>query len=293
VRYTRCCVASVRRWYPEIPITLLKDQTVRPYDTSELEHAWDVDLFEGDRPLPGGSWNKLEPLLLPGHERCLILDSDVVLLGRVIDALETVDANFVVESYGSRPEDLYRDGYFDPDALERLDPEFAYPGHTFNTGQFVATTGMLKRSDFEPLVRFGALPQPTHPEVFSPVEQGILNYVLMKKAQQGALTLARLPFMVWGFNRIPRRGPQAIPVRSLTLDSPHCRVMHWAGHRKRTCFLLMRNGRILRHFESCYYTRVPAGRRKRLMRSASLAWRGLTARHQRRATAMAGRETAP
>jgi hypothetical protein len=100
LRYTRCCVASIRRWYPEIPITLLKDETNGQYSTQELELAWNVDVFESERPLPGRGWAKLDPLFLAGRRRCLILDSDIVFLG-YRQFPETMDE--IWESFDSTP----------------------------------------------------------------------------------------------------------------------------------------------------------------------------------------------
>jgi hypothetical protein len=39
LRLTRCCVASVRRWYPDIPISLIVDESQGPYSTTRLERA--------------------------------------------------------------------------------------------------------------------------------------------------------------------------------------------------------------------------------------------------------------
>ena len=266
LRFTRCCVASIRRWYPEIPISLLKDDSNGAYSTRELEDAWDVTVFESDRPLPGRAWAKLEPMFGPGRRRCLILDSDIVFLGRVIESLEAVDSDFVVESMGGRPEDRSRD-YFDLAALRDLDPDFAFPGYTFNCGQLVATSGILKRADFAPLVEFGETPRKTRPDVFGASDQGILNYVVLKKAQEGELTLARVPFQRWG-RSLPGR---QVSTRELTTHSPHPYLVHWAG-QKAKILRLVPNGYLLRHFEALYYTRIPRGRRTRLRRTARLLW---------------------
>jgi hypothetical protein len=270
LRFTQCCVASIRRWYPEIPISLVKDESKGAYDTSELEHAWDVRIFDpGQQPLPAKGWGKLEPLFLDGRQRCLILDSDIVFLGRVIDVLEAVEADFVVEAYGGRP-DRIAEEFFDLAALKKFDPDFVFPGYTFNGGQFVGTTGILKRADFEPFVRFGARPEVTRPDVFRLADQGTLNYVLMKKAQVGELTLQRAPFMVWG----PNHSRRTVRRRKLTARSPYFFLMHWAG-KKRRGFRLLRNGRLLLHFEAYYYSRIPGGRRKRLGRSLRRLWEDL------------------
>jgi hypothetical protein len=50
------------------------------------------------------------------------------------------------ESDGRYETEWHRDGYFDLEALDGFDPDFAFPGYTFNAGHFVAMTGVIKRS---------------------------------------------------------------------------------------------------------------------------------------------------
>jgi len=281
LRYTRCCVASIRRWYPNIPISLVKDETNRPFDTRELEQGWNVRVFQTEHPVPSGGWSKLEPLLLPTRQRSLILDSDIVFLGRVIERLETIEADFIVESVGGWMS-LLDQHYFDLEALqEQFDPGFKFPGYTFNVGQLVATSGILRREDFEPLVLFSATPQRIRSDIFGGHDQGVINYVLLKKAQEGELSLGRVNFMLWGWSRLPRSGSQAIRTGRLSSSSPYPYLIHWHG-RKLQLFWLMRNGRLLRHFERDYYSRVPRGRLKRAWRTARLAWAIVSGRQSRR-----------
>jgi hypothetical protein len=191
----------------------------------------------------------------------------------VIDRLDAIDADFIVESKGgwSASESMAA-VYFDLDALERLDPEYVFPGFTFNSGQIVATTGILRRSDFEPFVSFALKPKKLRSDVFALRDQGILNYLLVKKAQQGELTLGREQFMRWGFNKQLCRGPQAIRTKKMTASSPYPYLVHWAG-KKPPAFFAVPNSRLLRHFEADYYARVPGGWRKRRSRSARRLWR--------------------
>lgn len=261
LRFTHCCVASIRHWYPRIPICLIKDESQGSYDTSELECGWDVTLFETGRKSFGWGFAKLEPLFHPAGERCLVLDSDTVFLGRVLERLEDCGADFVVAQSPNPPEEI-RQHYFDLGALAEFDPNFVFPDYTFNSGQFVATTGILTRADFDPLVDFSATPRIARADVFAGADQGVLNYVLMKKCEEGRLTLQRLEFMWWaGWLK-----PRAVKRRKLADRSGYPYVVHWAGPKRRL-FRLTRNGHILRYFESYYYSRVSRGQR-RLWQSA-------------------------
>jgi hypothetical protein len=274
LRYARACVASIRRWYPDVRISLVKDESRGPYDTTELERAWEVDVVESERRRFGWGWAKLVPLLDgPPGERCLILDCDVVFVGRVIELLETSDADFVVQDRGEY-ERFAHVSFIDPEAMRRFDPDYDFPGYTFNTGIFVATCGLLDDGDFEPLIEYGDVVVEKHKDVFTyGADQSVLNYLLTKKAQLGELTLDRLPIMLWG-RRLPRRIKYA---PRLGASSPYPYVVHWAG-KKRKLLWLQKNGRLLRHFEAAYYRRVPHGWFVRRLRGARVAWSIVTRR---------------
>ncbi|MEP7274282.1 MAG: hypothetical protein ABI882_22500, partial [Acidobacteriota bacterium] len=87
LRFTQCCVASIRHWYPQIPVSLIKDESHGAYDTEDLEAYWDVDTLPLERRIFSWGTPKLEALFLASGERCLILDSDIVFIGRVLDSL--------------------------------------------------------------------------------------------------------------------------------------------------------------------------------------------------------------
>ncbi len=258
LRWTQCCVASIRRWYPQIPISLVKDLICGDYDTRELETYWDVDVWVSARRVHGWGMSKLEPLMAAAGERIFIIDSDIVFLGPLLDLLQGFDTDFVVDGQAERSETV-RLHYFDADRLRDFDPDFTFTGMVFGGGHIVATGGLLQRSDFEPLIDFAEPPRLQRPDVFARGEQGVLNYVVQKRVQLGRLTLASTQFAHWaGYLK-----PRLIRPRQLHAASPHRALMHYAGP-KYTLFSANRNGHLLRHFEAAYYARLPQGRRRRL-----------------------------
>jgi hypothetical protein len=251
--FTRCCVASIRRWYPKIPITLIKDESHGAYDTRELESYWDVEPFKTATQVFGWGWPKLEPLFLATNERCLIIDSDIVFIGKVLDRLEEHEDDFIVAEVSHPPEEI-KAHYFDLEKLKRFDPDFVFPNYTFNTGQMVVTTGILKRQDFEPFVRFSEPRRLLHPDVFKLNDQGLLNYVLGRKYQLGEISLRRVEFMWWaGWLE-----EHAVELERLDDDSPYPFLVHWAGP-KEASFHRARNADLLRYFEALYYSGVAGG----------------------------------
>lgn len=257
LRWTQCCVASIRRWYPHIPISLLKDLYRGNYDTSELENCWDVTIAPTVHNIFGWGMAKLEPLLMATGERVLVLDSDVLFLGPVLDDWERFDEDFIIDNH-VQPEENIEHFYFDREQLQVLDPDFIFPGYVFNSGAAVATTGLLTRADFEPFIDFTPPPRLRYESAFRCAEQGVLNYVVFKKAQLGQLSLRRLPLQEWaGFVR-----PRSVRIDHLHANSPYRHLLHYAGPKK-TLFSANRNGHLLRHFEAAYYTRLPWGRVRR------------------------------
>jgi hypothetical protein len=262
LRLTRICVASIRRWYPDIPIFLLKDLVNGDFPTSELEETWGVECWPTSESKYGWGFIKLEPLFATEPCRYLVLDSDIVLLGRVIEELEQSNADFVVQREVQTPERVPA-LYFDESKLrQNLDPAFPGIAFTFNSGQYVATSGKLRREDFTPVLEWTSPRRVRHPDVFNPSDQGVLNYVILSKAAAGEVTVDRVPFMCWG-----EQETRGFEVHALDAQSPYPRLIHWAGLKKLRLRHMMRSD-ILIHFESAYYARIRYGGLVRWLRIA-------------------------
>lgn len=269
LRLTRICVASVRRWYPEIPIFLLKDEVNGTFCTQEIEERWDVQLWPTGPRSFGWGFIKLEPLFTAHRSRYLMLDSDIVFTGRVIDALETFDTDFVVQEEQQPAHDI-PNLYFDAAKIRAsVDPSFTGPAFTFNSGQYVATSGLIRREDFGDLVVWSEPRRVRYSEMFNPGDQGVLNYVVLERLVAGALTVARTPFMKWGSAEMAE-----FKVSSLGHDSPYPYLIHWAGLKNLRLRRMLRAD-ILRHFERAYYERIsfgPVRHWARLVREEAERW---------------------
>jgi hypothetical protein len=252
VYFTRVCVASIRLWYPELPIWLLKDRQYGDFDTREIESNWNVQVYPSRQRNLGWGFGKLEVLCEPPTRRLLLLDSDIVFAGRVIERLESYDEDIIVESFD---ETAIEQEFFSLDALRKVDPSFNFPGYGFNTGQFVTTTGKITKDDFAGLVDWQTRAV-MRPDVFKMGEQGVLNYVAQRKAEQGALTIRREAFMVR-----PGKGSRAkhIHVEDLNREGRHQELIHWAGLRWGKTLAEMPRSDILLHFEKLYYQRIKFG----------------------------------
>lgn len=253
LRFTRICIASIRRWYPDIPIFLLKDLVNGDFSTCELEKMWNVRCWPTTGEKFGWGFVKLEPLFVAEPCRYLMLDSDIVILGRVIDELEKSDADFVVQLETQPTADI-PSLYFDEARLrEKVDTSFPGLGFTFNSGQYVATSGKLTREDFGRVLDWTWPRRVRYPEMFNPGDQGVLNYVVLSKLAAGDISVDRIPFMRWSAQET-----RDFDVQALRAQSPYPYVIHWAGLKKMRLRTMMRAD-ILSHFERSYYSRIQFG----------------------------------
>jgi len=153
----RPCVASIRYWYPDIEIYLLKDYIKGDFSTKEFEKYWDVKIFPATRRTFGWPWSKLAVALHENKEKFLFLDSDIVLAGKVLDELNKYDDDFIVT--GIKDEDKQSHNvnahYIDMKEMGKFDPSYSYPGFAFNGGQIVMTSDLLKEKDFSTVIDLG------------------------------------------------------------------------------------------------------------------------------------------
>ncbi len=94
------CIASIRYWYPRVPVTLIKDANGGDFDCTGLLERWNVDLQPTKIRNFGTGFSKLEPLLEISRQKYLHLDADTLMLGPVLDRLDAADADFIVHPEG-------------------------------------------------------------------------------------------------------------------------------------------------------------------------------------------------
>ena len=241
----------------------MKDEVNGRFETTEIEQAFDVQRWPTRERRFGWGFIKLEPLFDESKTRYLMLDSDIVFLGPVIDALEAFDTDFVVQQEVQPAHDV-PDLYFDPAKIRSsFNASMRDPAFTFNSGQYVATSGLIRREDFAKLVVWSEPRRVRYVDMFNPGDQGVLNYVVLQRMAEGAITVARTPFMKWG-----REEMAEFDLSLLNDGSPYPFVIHWAGLKKLRLRHMLRAD-ILRHFERAYYAGIPQGRARHWLRLTS------------------------
>lgn len=255
--FARICIASIRYWYPEIPIYLIKDMGAGKFDTGVVETKLNVNILDTGGKSFGWGFGKFEPLFREGKESFLFMDADTVMVGRVLDKLKDINADFIVDKEEIPMEKIVT-LYYHPDKIKSLFSDFTFPGYCFNTGQWAGTSGILKRSDFAQLVSWDPKPSLKFPDVFKQADQGIFNFIIHKKELEKELTVGKTQIMVW-----PEKGAaDFIDINALkTKSDSFPLIIHWAGMKRRNIKDFPRTD-ILSFFREYYYTMVGESYRK-------------------------------
>jgi hypothetical protein len=264
-RLTRICVASIRYFYPDIPIRILAGDILQSGLAAELQKYWNVgvvDLAVGDY---GWGMIKLEPLFGPAGRRFLVCDVDTVFTGRVLDLRARSDAPFFVDNEQLSDPDFKR-LYYDWDALAPIDRDVQSARKAFNVGQWFGTAGLVKREEFDPWLEWTLPRRLRYPNLFMGGDQGVINLVLLKKEALAGLRIDRHHLMCW-----PGHGMDGLDRESVRSGKAPPLIVHWAG-MKNVFLRNMVGADLLQFFEDCYYSRLPAGRLRRVLALLRHVW---------------------
>jgi hypothetical protein len=258
-RYTRTCVASVRYFYPDVPIRLLVSGSLQHGLADELVRYWNVRA--ADLPSKGDyGWGfvKLEALFGPPGERFLVLDSDTVLTGSVLEVWSGNRAPFLVDDEKQSEADT-KQLYYDWEKVRMIDPCAQPPQFVFNSGQWFGTAGVLTRKDFAPWLAWTMPRRTIPPGHFMNGEQGILNYVFNRKVALEGLQVERRQIMRW-----PGHSMEGLDAETVSRKTAPHRIVHWAGLKKAR-LRHMAGADVLEYFEKVYYERLPGGEARRFL----------------------------
>lgn len=259
-RFTRICLASVRRFYPDVPLRLLPGGKLNAPLVRESRRYWGVEV--ADMPPGDYGWGfvKLEPLFGPRGERFMVLDSDTVMTGPVLDMWTKNDAPFLVDDQKQSNADARR-LYYDWEKVREADRNARPSRFVFNSGQWFGTAGILVRDDFSPWVEWTMPRRLRYPNFFMPGDQGVLNYVLNQKAALDGLQVGRKKIMRW-----PGHGMEGLDAAAVSGGTAAPIVVHWAGMKKARQRDMV-GADLLAFFEEQYYRRLPAGAVRRRVRA--------------------------
>lgn len=224
----RICIASIRYWYPDIPIFLIKDYASGKFDTSDIEKKWKLQILVTEIKCFGWGFGKLEPLFLKEDHQFLVLDSDTVMTGYILDSVKDVEADFTVDEELQEISEVKR-LYYDTTQVQQIFAGFIYPGYTFNSGQWFGSSNKISKQDIAELVEWKSMPTLKYPQYFMPGDQGIFNLVLHFKERESLVKVHRTEMMIWPNDH----AADIVDIESIkSKKNPLNRIIHWAGLKK-------------------------------------------------------------
>ena len=263
-RLMQICIASIRYFYPEVPIKILAGDILPRAIVEELRNFANVELADLPEGEYGWGFVKLEALFGPEGQTFMVCDADTIFTGPVLDVRAKNDAPFFVDDE-ELPDAKLKGLYYDWDRLHIIDQKVQVARKAFNVGQWFGTAGLVKREEFDRWVEWTLPRRLTYQQYFMGGDQGVLNYVLLQKEAYEGLRIDRHTLMRWpGYPN----ALDGLDVASVAAKTAPPLVIHWAGVKR----LFMRNMvgyELLQYFENLYFSRLPFGRVRRVL----AAWR--------------------
>ena len=118
---------------------------MRPRFLDELKCMYNVETAALSPGSYGWGFIKLEPLFQEQPERFLMLDSDTVLLGPVLETANNHQTDFIVD-FEQQTDSRAKEIYFNWEIGEQSGFGMAQPDFLFNTGQWFARSRVLRRA---------------------------------------------------------------------------------------------------------------------------------------------------
>jgi len=254
---TKLCVSSIRYYYPNVEIFMVKDQLNGNFNTKRFCNAFKVELIDLGRKFYGWSAAKVFFNLsnkLP-KRRYLTLDSDIIFVGRVLDKLNRETGNYVVhpEVYPQPFTDMVKKVFLDPEKIVQHFKEYEYPGFFFNAGQIVVTPGIITPELIAPAFTPKAYPFYKDVETFPLVDQSILNISLAILSKHKKATVSKVPFMLWSVDFFA--DPSNNEFKKFA-DGSFEFLVHYAGDTRVPQLEKMKGYELLKFFRDRYDARL-------------------------------------
>lgn len=254
--FAKICVASIRYYYPDNTIYFVKDELLGEFDIGELINFWDVVELSYDTNKFGISGAKMffycDEIL--DDDYCLVLDADIILIGRLTEPSSNSDIGISIESEEDPCTNRIRDLYFDVN--EPLLQPYVYPGYFFNAGQIFCRRGGLNshKAELSRYFDFCNYPRWKRLDILPKHDQALLNYYFSKLDVASDLNICKMDFMIWtGWER--SKEFSLVDVMSGKLPF----LLHYAGEKRNRYLKNLKRSDLLQFFNNYYYSKIPYG----------------------------------
>ena len=254
----RICIASIRYYYPEIPIELVKDYGKGSFSSNNLEKYFNVkNINLGVKKMGWSAAKFLYLYKMPKGKKVLLLDADIAFVGpfleRIIREIETDDYVVSIDKESNPYSDFVTNTYFVTKNIESAYPDYKFPGYLFNAGAVFVTVGAIPKEILDEFFDETKYPFWKNFYLFSLVDQSVYNYLLPTLASKNQLKLGTQNFMLWSNSEIAK----ALNLDNIKSGTLKTGLIHWAGEPKSPSLTGMSRKDILMFFQDYYYKRIP------------------------------------
>lgn len=260
--FCRICISSIRYYYPDVELFLLKDELNGKFSTIEIEKYWNVDTIElGPKKF---GWAGAKMFLITDirfhGQNLFVIDSDIIFVGKLLDNICRKISNFdiiVSPEFEKNPyADWVKNIYFDVRKIEKFNSNYSYPGYFFNSGQLLFKGGFLTKNDLKDYFDFERFPFWKKLDILPLVDQSLLNYIIPVLQHRNLLKVCSdFNFMLWSRSD----GARKITLEKIKYDHSSPYLIHWAGDIRTNFLSKMNQSDLLIYFEKIYYARIPFG----------------------------------
>jgi hypothetical protein len=253
--FTKICIASIRYFYPDIEISLVKDELNGKFSTRTLEKRFNVKKIRLSQRYFGWAAAKIHFLVERNeNKKYLCLDSDIIFAGLVLNNFNNIEADVIVSPDFCEkpiPKEIEKN-YFNLSEIENEYQNYEYPGYFFNAGQTLINPSKFSNLDFVELFNAKKYPYYLSTEVFPLVDQSILNYLFPKLNNEGRIKLIGIEFMKWSVNYFLNPNSNSIEI----LENKENFLIHYAGDHRVIHLDQMKGSVLLKFYQNCFFARL-------------------------------------
>ena len=256
---TKLCVASIRNCNPDVEIFLVKDYLNGNFNSKVLEKKFNVKQIKLSKRYFGWGAAKIHFLLENAHsnKKYLCLDSDIIIIGNLIDKLKQFNSGFVLhhEIYDMPFTDKVKQVFIDPEKVKKFYPQYEYPGYFFNVGQFLITPSFFREELLVHCFDKNKYPYYSNRENFNMAEQAILNALLPIVFKENNINPDLYEFMKWSVSFFEK--PENNNLNLLSNNKPeNSYLIHYAGDVRVPDIKKMKGFAFLNFFKNKYEERL-------------------------------------
>ncbi len=234
------CCASIRHFIGDVPICLIVDGS---FSTQGLEKVYGVKVINKqniscdilrERSF-GFGLTKMIAFWESPWKHFLYLDADTIVWFNILKFANFQDYDVIIDKPRyERPDEDICGFFFNIKGIEKYYPDFHWQEHRhhyFCTGTFFGTRDIFKLEEYIEVLDLIS----QDPNLFFPGEQGFLNFMLCRTADEGRIRLGQdsIQLLVPDFEQYSLR--KRFPLhKSEPLYQNEDVVIHWCGPNKPT-----------------------------------------------------------